>query len=130
MWLGLEAASPFRVLSAETYFDSVVVYELAHAAAEHTLRAGATSRADMEYIAYAMQIESLPAKARAALRAEWPVQVPVPQERMNDFVLSFVPHRFALLAWTHFDTEGNGCAFIEELLTGDATLALPALGIE
>ena len=63
-----------------------------------------------------MQIESLPEEARDALLAAHPIARPVSLTGLNDIILSFSPEVFAIKAWTHFQTEGNGCEFIRRVL--------------
>jgi hypothetical protein len=119
--------SAFATIEAETFHDSLVVHEMAHALMDRIECPERRCAADLEYVAYAMQIGSLPPAERDALMAFRDIERPVPAERLNDFLLWMRPDLFALHAWAHFDDPGTGCAFVADLLNGEATLALPEI---
>lgn len=119
--------SAFSTLEADVFFDSLLVHELAHAFTEQRNANALKCSADSEYIAYALQIESLPHSDRETVLSFREVKRPVPEQKLNDFVLGFSPDMFGVLAWSHFSSPDNGCRFINELINGNVTLALPDL---
>lgn len=106
----------FGSLPADVLFDSLLVHEISHVYAYQSRLGPPQTIAEVEYIAYAMQLESLPAAARDTLLTDYPVVPPVSLMELNDIILSFSPEVFAVKAWTHFRTEGNGCGFIRSIL--------------
>jgi hypothetical protein len=121
----IPAGSAFATIDAEAFHDSLVVHEMAHALMDRIDCAERRCAADLEYVAYAMQIGSLPPGEREALTGFREIRRPVDPARLNDFLLWMKPDLFALHAWAHFDDPGTGCAFVADLLSGEATLALP-----
>ena len=106
----------FSSLPVDVLFDSLLVHEISHVLAYQSSLGSPRTTAEVEYIAYAMQLESLPAEARDKLVSNHPVARPVSLMGLNDVILSFSPEVFAVKAWTHFRTEGNGCDFIRSIL--------------
>lgn len=117
--------SAFAPLAPDVYYDSLVVHELAHALMDQAACERPRCDADREYVAYALQIASLPPRDRAAVAAYRAFDGPVDRALLNDLLLWLKPDIFALAAWAHFDAPGHGCAFVERLVTGETTLALP-----
>lgn len=106
----------FAHLPIDVLFDSLLVHEISHVLAYQSSLGPPRTKAEAEYIAYAMQVESLPAAIRNEFVAAHPVTLPVSLIGLNDIILSFAPEVFAVKAWTHFRTEGNGCEFIGQIL--------------
>lgn len=123
----MPAESIFSRLQAAEYYDSLVVHELAHALMDQAECAGRYCSADLEYVAYALQIASLPEAGRREVEAFRDVPQPVDPARLNDFLLFLKPDIFAALAWAHFDEPGNGCDFVVDLVSGATSLALPEI---
>lgn len=117
--------SAFAGIDPDIFFDSLIVHELAHAFIDQKSDSQLACSSDSEYIAYALQIESLPEFARDRVLAFREFDRPVPTERLNEYVLGFAPDIFGILAWTHFSDPSNGCGFISALLAGEITLKLP-----
>lgn len=117
--------SEFRGAVPEAeHFDSIVVHELAHALFDQSPCAENACRVDHEYIAYALQLQSLPDATRARFIASTGLSTPVDEDRFNDFLLAFSPSSFAAAAWLHFSTPGNGCDFVGQIVRGERTLWL------
>ncbi len=114
--LAIRQAGNFASMPIDVLFDSLLVHEISHALAYQSSLAPPRTTAEAEYIAYAMQLESLPADVRDDFVASHPVTQPVSLMGLNDIILSFSPEVFAVKAWTHFRTEGNGCEFIRSIL--------------
>lgn len=111
-------------LNANMLFDSMVVHEIAHARLANALRDKEISVASHEYIAYAMQIASLPAQEREVLLKGAP-KGDFDVSAINELTLSFDPKLFFGLVWRHFEAPENGCNFIKSLIDGSVTLGLP-----
>lgn len=119
--------SSFAGLAPDLYFDSLVTHEMAHALMDQALDGAPRCSADAEYIAYAMQLDSLPDSASAMVYAGTRDDGPVPADSLNAFVLFMNPDLFARLAWGHFAAPGNGCDVITDILSGARTFATPTL---
>ena len=125
--MALGEGSRFAEIPAAEFYDSLVAHELAHALAYQTRWGALGSVADTEYLAYAMQLESLSAQTRAGFIARHPVTEPVKPQALNEAVLAFAPAIFAIKSWIHFSQPENGCSFVRALLTGEETLAVPRM---
>jgi hypothetical protein len=119
--------SAFSALDSRVWFDSLVTHEMAHALMDQTIDAEPRCSADAEYVAYAMQIGSLPTGERDRLLAGVEHRGTAAAENLNAFLLFMNPDLFAVLAWRHFDARGNGCAFVAGIIDGTQTLATPTL---
>ncbi|MBD3624735.1 MAG: hypothetical protein HUJ24_05025 [Rhodobacteraceae bacterium] len=113
---------PFAALPLPVLFDSLLVHELSHALASGAPGLVDGSHAEMEYIAYAMQLAWLPAEARGTVLERVPLTVPATPDRLNDFTALAAPERFAALTWTHFSAPENGCGFVGRLVRGEVSL--------
>ena len=70
-------AKAFPNMDAHLLFESVIVHELVHAYVDQTSSARALDRLTHEYLAYAVQIDALPAPERARILARAGVTGPV-----------------------------------------------------
>ena len=113
--------SGYRAIPSEHLFNSFVVHEMAHAFFGRTRCGLETCRAGHEYIAYALQLESLPEEQRTLFLAEFPSRGNVEIGIFNDFYHDLMPERFAVDAWRHFSQPGFGCSFINDILLGQVT---------
>jgi len=119
-----EATGNFAQLPTDVLFDSLIVHEISHVLTYQSGLSNPRTSAEIEYIAYAMQMEALPASARDLLRRAHAIQRPVTVTSLNDVILAFAPEVFAVKAWTHFTTPGNGCSFVQRVL--DGTVPFPS----
>lgn len=111
-------------IAPKALFDSLIVHELAHAFLDQTECAGIPCHADHEYIAYALQIDSLSPANRTRLLEGHRVRLPVDPMGLNDFTAAADPDYFAQGAWLHFSAPGNGCDFVRDLLEGRQSLRM------
>jgi hypothetical protein len=109
----------------QVVFDSIVVHEVAHAAFSHSACQESACLANQEYVAYAVQMWSMPLPVRDEIIARFGQDKPVEPVRLNDLVAAMAPEKFAALAWQHFNEPGHGCDFIQGLATGRTSLAMP-----
>jgi hypothetical protein len=118
----LTADSIWARIAPDALFDSLIVHELAHAFIDQAECRGIACLAEDEYIAYALQIDSLAPADRAAVMAGHRITDAADTGRLNDFIVLAGPNHFAQAAWLHFSLPGNGCAFVQKLIDGEATL--------
>lgn len=114
----IQPDSAYHDLPGMEVFDSFLVHELAHALIHQTLDGQSGSVAQNEYVAYAMQLASIPPETREALIAPYRKSEGVSLEELNGFILGFAPDRFAARAWLHFSEPQNGCDFVSRILEG------------
>jgi len=60
-----------------------------------------------EYVAYAMEMLSLPAHERQKIVAAYDIASPIDLLLMNSFFAAMAPVRFALIVWQHYSEQGN-----------------------
>ena len=116
----LDDSSAYLKIAPEQLFESIVVHELTHAYFHNTRCGMETCLAGHEYIAYAMQFQTLSTQDRNALIDALPASIPVELEWFTDERLNETPELFAANAWRHFSRPGMGCAFVRDIVAGDA----------
>jgi hypothetical protein len=109
---------------AKVVFDSIVAHEVAHAAFAQTACEDATCLANHEYVAYVVQMWSLPPSVRDEIVARFGQDEPVEPLRLNAMIAVMAPEKFAALAWQHFNEADHGCDFVQDLATGRTSLAI------
>lgn len=109
-------------IPANEHFDSIVVHELTHALLDQSLWQSTAHRVDHEYIAYAMQIESMTEPGRDQFIANTGLNGPIEVGHFNEFTLDMSPSVFAAKSWLHFSSPGNGCEFAGQIVRGEYTL--------
>jgi hypothetical protein len=119
--------SIFAPIPTDAYFDSLVVHELAHAFMDQVECAHEPCDAAKEYVAYALQVAILSEAHQRLIEEFRSIDRPVDIARLNDFLLYMKPDVFAAHVWAHFDTPGNGCGFVGDLVSGRVRLALPEI---
>lgn len=112
----VQLSGSFTNLPVEVLFDSLVTHEVSHVLAFQSTVGAPRTAVEVEYIAYALQMQSLPEDDRNAFVEAHPVTEPVALMGLNSIILSFSPEVFAVKAWTHYHQEGNGCEFIHGIL--------------
>lgn len=120
--LAADPNNAFLELAPDMLFDSVIVHELTHAYTSQSATNTSLSLAASEYIAYAMQLEFLPAIERQKVLDAHEFLEPVEPEGLNGFVLMMAPSVFAAKAWRHFKYAGNGCEFVLDIIDGEVDL--------
>lgn len=114
----IDPEGPYAAVAPEDLFRSILMHELAHAAIYEATLGQPRSYARDEYLAYALQIGSLPAETRAAFLAAAAAETPVDRARINGVILSFAPELFAARAWQYFSSPGRGCDEVPDILAG------------
>ena len=113
----------FHDLPTDAFFDSLVVHELTHVFLDES--GAELNRTAHEYLAYAMQLDSLSEADRALVLSKTRVREPVEIEDFDELLLSFHPLRFAAMAWKHFDAAPDKRQLVAEIVSGD--LEFPSL---
>jgi len=114
----LPVDSAYRAIPVMHFFESIVFHELAQALFLETSGGRETSLAGHEYIAYAMQFESMPATARDLLLDTIPPSGPFELAWFTEARLHETPEVFAVNAWRHFSQESHGCDFVTKIVLG------------
>ena len=115
----LMADTPYSGLSPLDFYMSLVVHEVVHSVMHQNLKRPVLTQAAYEYPAYALQIMSLPADARARfLRSFDPERIRT-SAPFSDVILSFDPYFFAARAYQHFSSLPDGCAGLRAVMEGE-----------
>lgn len=101
-----------------TYFQSVLAHELAHAAYETVPCPFDNCLATNEYLAHTMQVMSLPPEDIATLEAQLDMQTNVPKDGINGFIYMMAPDAFLRKSWVHLQQRPDPCAYIEQIMEG------------
>ncbi len=114
------ARTPFAELPLPDVYRSLIVHEITHGILHQNSAGRAVHPIASEYLAYAMQIASLPTDVRQGFLSSLP-----PAKSMNDIVfsdimLAFNPHLFAARAYQHFIAQEDQCQTVHSLLQGSA----------
>jgi hypothetical protein len=112
-----------EMIPEEAHFDSIVIHELVHAVLGQSPCADTLCRLDNEYIAYAIQLESMPQETRDLFLERYGPRSPDQASRVNGFFLEAAPLAFAAASWLHFTSEGNGCDLVGRIVRGEFTFA-------
>ena len=113
---------PLSLVPEEDLIVSLLVHEMAHAWVSRSDLAQNVSRLEDEYIAYALQIDSLSDTVRTQVLAASRLDGPVSLEDLTAWRLFTNPSGFGLLSWLHFKSPGNGCGVVNSFLNGSLNL--------
>ncbi|MGI3183870.1 DUF6639 family protein [Nioella aestuarii] len=114
--------SAFAFLTAEDYFRSIVVHELAHAGFD-TLNCPIESCiASDEYVAYNMQVMFLSPDQQAQFAAQGETGETVSRDQISAAILFMAPDLFVQRAWAHLQQREDPCGYIGLITDGDIIL--------
>jgi hypothetical protein len=116
---GLVSNTPFAAVSPREFYVSIVVHEVVHGVLQQSSEGRLLSHIANEYLAYALQIESLPANARRAFLLSFPNGPSTADLLFSDVMLSLDPYLFAARAYEHFSAFADRCGLVKSLLDGD-----------
>ncbi len=105
-------------LPLRVFFESALTHELAHQAFDTLPCPFDGCLIASEYLAYNMQIMSLPSEHLAAFEAKLEMDIKVPRDALNPILLFMAPDTFMLRAWTHLNQRPDACAFIDDVMQG------------
>lgn len=112
--------TPYSGLPPVDFYKSLVVHEVVHSVMHQNLGERTQSQAAYEYPAYALQIASLPAQARAQFMKVFDEEHIARDVPFSDTILAFAPYFFAARAYTHFTASPEGCASIRSAMSGES----------
>jgi len=109
---------PFRMAMNRAMWQGFVAHEVAHAVAQANFRVRPPSLAAHEYIAYVVQLATLPEPVRRELLAGFRNTAFRLDREINATFLQLNPEVFAVKAYRHFVAQPNPGAFFQKLLDG------------
>ena len=113
---------PFAAVPIESFYDSILVHELAHAAYDDRNCPLGTCPVNQEFIAHAMQVRSLSDADRSSFEAWGLIEPSESQNYLTPMMLAMPPERFAAAAWWHFSRQEAPCEYIGAIVAGDVLL--------
>jgi hypothetical protein len=115
----LAAGTAYALLSANAFYESLVVHEIVHVVMHQNYERLPTSHAAYEYPAYALQIMSLHSADRIKLLHGIDNHDNPPGLLFNDILLAMDPLIFAASAYEHFSAAPDACRLLKALLKGE-----------
>src|SRR6056297_505126 len=109
-------------VETQTYFHSILVHELAHAAYAEVPCPFGSCLATNEYVANTMQVMSLPAADIARLEADLDMETRLSRDSLNPFLYLMAPDIFLRKAWVHLNQRPDPCAYIGQIMAGRVLL--------
>lgn len=115
----------FGIPYDEALFRSVVAHEVAHAIAEENFRVTEPSRLAHEYIAYIVQLATMPAPLRQQILEHETASAFSSELEINPMVYAMDPDLFAVKSYRHYRSASVGVTFIQSLLNRDLISIFP-----
>jgi hypothetical protein len=109
----------FGLDATRDLWRSFVVHELAHAVAHINFRTPKVPRVSHEYIAYVVQIATMPPPLIEQILGKYPNRAFASERAINHHFLDLDPQIFAVKAYRHFLALDDGAAFFARILKGD-----------
>lgn len=109
---------PFAALDRDTYWQSVIVHEIAHAAYDKVKCPFSACVGTAEYFAYTTQIAFLPEAEQRIFERVTAVEGEVSRDRFSGVVAMMAPDRFAGLAWAHLNQRPDRCDYLRLIMEG------------
>lgn len=107
---------PFRMRMCHEMWQSFVAHEVAHAVAQANFRVAKPSLEAHEYIAYVVELATLPVALRQQLLALFGNPAFQNEREINRIFLQLDPEVFAVKAYGHFIAHPDPQAFFQRLL--------------
>ncbi|WP_424939618.1 DUF6639 family protein [Aliiroseovarius sp. S253] len=112
----------FSFVDDEVFFRSVVVHELAHAVMDPVPCPFDDCIVADEYIAYAMQVMSLPPSLQEKFGESPDAGQPISRDALSELMLFMSPDGFAQDVWAHLRQRPDACEYIGKVATRDILL--------
>ncbi|WP_139784630.1 hypothetical protein [Roseovarius sp. A-2] len=112
------ADSSLSHVPPEPFFRGILTHELAHAAFDAQPCPFESCITASEYIAYTMQIMSLPAADIATFESGLKMHKKISRDALNPITLYMNPDIFLSLAWIHLHQRSDPCAYIGDVMQG------------
>jgi hypothetical protein len=94
----------------------IFTHEIVHAILDQNTERFPLSRAGHEYLAYAIQLATLPVGTRERILASHPVSGFDTVDQVSDILLGFDPDKFGVNAYLHFRDAGDQAAVFNDLV--------------
>lgn len=111
--------SAFSLIPTPIYFESVLAHELAHAAYDAVPCPFTNCLVTSEYVAYAMQVYSLPLPERRLFEADVAMENMVSRYEISSIGLFMAPNQFARNVWAHFSQRVDGCTYVSDMMAAN-----------
>lgn len=121
----LDDTSPYARLPAEITMKAILTHELAHALATQSAGEHRLDMVDQEYIAAAMELDSMEQEWRQVLLDASLVSLPPSEGLIDIWFYGFAPRKFGVSAWNHFRQPEHGCQLIRRMVAGEVSFAKP-----
>jgi hypothetical protein len=115
----------FGVAYDVALFRSVVAHEVAHAIADDNFRVEKPTRLAHEYIAYIVQLATMPPRLRQLVFDKHPARAFDSELEINPMIYGLNPDVFAIKSYGHFRRPEVGVAFLQTLLDRDLMSIFP-----
>ena len=109
----------YRQIPLREAWRSLAVHEITHGIASCAARNKKLAPMAQEYIAYTIQILSLPVASRQKLLDAIPGKPPSGTSSFNELYHAIAPLRFGVDAYRHYSAMPDGCAFLNQVLRGE-----------
>lgn len=107
---------PFRMSMCQAMWQSFVAHEVAHAVAQANFQVLKPSLEAHEYIAYVVQLETLPEALRQELLEAFDNSAFQHEKQISQIFLQMDPEVFAVKAYRHYVAQTDPRAFFQRLL--------------
>ena len=119
----LDPGDAYAVLPPEVLLTSLLTHELVHALVTQSAGDRRIDIVDQEYIAAALELETMAPDWRDALIRAAPVSLPPKDSLIDILIYGMAPRKFATNAWQYFQAEDDGCARVREIVAGRFSFA-------
>jgi hypothetical protein len=110
----------FEVRVNRAVYRSLATHEVAHAVAGCHFKVSTPTLHAHEYVAYVTMLATMNPALRAQILARRPGTGFEDESEINELTYAFDPMRFGIAAYRHYLKEGNGDAFLLQVLSGEA----------
>jgi hypothetical protein len=119
----LDPSSPYTRLPPDIVFAALVVHEMAHALLAQSSDGREIAFVDHEYVAAALELDSLAPEWRAVLIEAAPIAHEPTLGLISPLIYALEPRAFAANAWAFFDAEDDGCDRVGAIARGEFTFS-------
>lgn len=109
----------FGTVPDTTIYQSFIVHEVAHAIAHHNFTIANPPPVAHEYIAYVVQIATLPVSVQQKILINFRYGAFENHREINSIYFSLSPENFAIKSYLHFIQPENGRIFLATILSKD-----------
>lgn len=114
----LPAGDARAALPPEVLFSAAITHELAHALLRQSAGKTEVAATEQEFVASALEMESLDPKWRDLLLQSHPVRPPGSLGLVTLSIYALDPRAFANNAWVVFDQRAMGCTLVRKITEG------------